>query len=74
MPEKMVRLVPTNEPCWRCGGDLDRVDPPLDGWEYHCQKCQHLTSPGSKLKAAMAGKPKESAGIVAAVKCEIRRV
>jgi hypothetical protein len=34
----------SQEPCWRCGTALWRLDPPApSGWQYYCAACQHLT-------------------------------
>jgi len=62
-----VRLIPTQEPCWRCGALLVQVDPPVDGWHYHCQVCQHLTSPSRVLIHAATKADREGIGFVAAV-------
>lgn len=66
-----MRMTRTDYLCWKCQHALWHLDQPLHGWSYHCQHCQHLTSPRLELEAAMAAKPAGSLGIVTAVPCEI---
>lgn len=66
-----TRMSLTGFPCWKCGGRLWRLDPPVYGWSYHCETCQHLTAPRHELDAAMASKSDDAVGIVAAVPCRI---
>jgi ribosomal protein S27AE len=66
-----TRLTPTNHPCWKCGGMLAALDPPVSGWRFHCGRCRHLTSPRADLGRALAERPEGSAGVVSAVACRI---
>ena len=67
----ITKMTATNFACWKCGNWLWKLNPAVHGWSYHCQTCQHLTSPQHELKKAMANKPDGSVGIVAAVPCQI---
>jgi uncharacterized Zn finger protein (UPF0148 family) len=71
VPELTTRMTPTDHACWRCGRPLNRLDPPIHGWSYHCPVCQHLTSPRGELEAALAGKGDGAVGVVSAVPCRI---
>jgi hypothetical protein len=66
-----VRLSQTRFACWKCGHPLWQIDPPIQGWRYHCQTCQHLTSPRHELEVALAARPEGTVGIVSAVSCRI---
>jgi hypothetical protein len=68
---RYVRLTRTAFACWKCGHLLCQLDPPVQGWRYHCQTCQHLTAPRQELEAALAARPEGAAGIVSAVPCRI---
>lgn len=71
MEQVTTRMTRTTDPCWRCGKPLYRLDPPVHGWGYHCQECQHLTQPREALMAALAGREEGAVGIVSAVSCRI---
>lgn len=71
MSEITTRMRQTTEPCWKCGSPLWHLNPPVQGWSYHCQTCQHLTSPRAELERQMANKTEGAVGIVSAVSCRI---
>lgn len=66
-----AKLKLTALPCWKCGGALYQVDPPLRGWEYYCDACGMLTATRSQLDQAMAKKDPEALGIVAGIPCKM---
>jgi len=55
----------SQEPCWKCGGLLVEIRPPIHDWRFYCRRCEMLTSPRAELDAAMATKPEDAIGIVA---------
>jgi hypothetical protein len=58
----------TQEPCWRCGTCLWRLEPPVDGtWRYYCSACQHLTVRRAEAERALRDKPPDAVGVVVAV-------
>ena len=58
----------SQEPCCRCGGNLLRLEPPVQGsWRYYCPACQHLTVPRPEAERAMREKPPDAIGVVVAV-------
>lgn len=72
MPANMpVKLTATRFACWKCGSALWKLEPEVDGWKYHCQKCQMLTSPSHEIAAARDALPPDAAGILAGIPCRI---
>ena len=53
-------------PCWKCGGLLVEIRPPIHDWRFYCRRCEHMTSPRAELEAAMDAKPVDAIGIVSA--------
>jgi hypothetical protein len=44
----------SQEPCWRCGTALWRLDPPAPGaWQYYCAACQFLTMTRAAAEQAL---------------------
>lgn len=72
MPNEIVTLTETEHDCWKCGDMLQKVKPPLDGWEFYCPTCCMVTSPKEVIAEAMRNKPKGSCGVVAAIPCKIK--
>ena len=60
------RVYESDEPCWRCGGALVELRPPLRGWRFYCPQCEHMTAPRAELDAAVAAKPADAIGVVSA--------
>lgn len=60
----------TQEPCWRCGTRLWRLDPPAPGaWKYYCPSCQHLTmtcAAAEQALDALAVQAPTAVGVIAA--------
>jgi hypothetical protein len=57
----------SQEPCWRCGTPLWRLDPPgPSGWRFYCPTCQHLTMPRAEADQALHTLPAGAVGIVVA--------
>lgn len=71
MENMQVRVSLTIHRCYKCGGKLHKIQPPLYGWSYHCQGCQHLTSTVPEIQKAMLDKPEKTIGVVCAVPCRI---
>jgi hypothetical protein len=69
-----VTMTKTARACWKCSAPLFRLEPKIDGWRFHCQACQHFTSPQTELQAALECRPHGSVGIVSAVPCHIDMV
>jgi hypothetical protein len=61
----------TKETCFKCSNYLMAIEPDRDGWQFYCPFCEHLTSRRADLIAALEGRPKGAAGIVAAVPCKM---
>jgi DNA-directed RNA polymerase subunit RPC12/RpoP len=71
VPELTTRMTPTEYGCWKCGNLLNRLTPPVHGWNYHCPVCQHLTLPRDELEAVLAAKNDGTIGVVSALPCRI---
>jgi hypothetical protein len=57
----------SQEPCWRCGTRLWRLDPPgPGGWRFYCPTCQHLTMTRAEADQALHTMPAGAVGVVAA--------
>jgi hypothetical protein len=57
----------SQEPCWRCGTRLWRLDPPgPGGWRFYCPTCQHLTMTRADAGQALHTLPAGAVGVVAA--------
>jgi hypothetical protein len=66
-----TKMHETTWPCWKCSAFLWHLDPPVYGWSWYCQRCQHLTSKREELERALAENPADAIGVVAAVPCRI---
>ena len=45
----------SQEPCWRCGTRLWRLDPlGPGGWRFYCPTCQHLTMTRAEANQALS--------------------
>jgi hypothetical protein len=57
----------SQEPCWRCGTRLWRLDPPgPGGWRFYCPPCQHLTMTRAEADQALHTLSAGAVGVVAA--------
>jgi hypothetical protein len=57
----------SQEPCWRCGTPLWRLDPPgPGGWRFCCSTCQHLTMTRAAADQALHTLPAGAVGVVVA--------
>lgn len=57
----------TEAKCWKCGGFLWRLEPPVQGWPLYCPDCKHLTDTMDTLATKLAQAPPHAIGIVSAV-------
>ena len=58
----------SKESCWRCGGSLWRLEPPVQGsWRYYCRTCQHLTVTRVEAERALCEMPPDAVGVVVSV-------
>ena len=63
----------SQESCWRCGGRLWRLEPPVQGsWRCYCPTCEHLTVPRPAADAALRTPPPGAVGVVIAVPYPLR--
>lgn len=57
-----------HESCWRCGTQLWRLEPAVQGhWRFYCPGCQQLTVTRAEAEAALQSLPDGAVGVVVAV-------
>ena len=58
----------SQEPCWRCGTALWRLDPPAPGgWTFYCPTCQHLTMTRAAAEQALRDLPGQSPSAIGVI-------
>jgi hypothetical protein len=58
----------SQEPCWRCGTALWRLDPPAPGaWKYYCPACEHLTMTRAAAEQALRDLPSQSPSAIGVI-------
>jgi hypothetical protein len=70
----MSTVYRSDEPCWRCGGPLVRLEPPLEGWPYYCPRCEQLTITAAQCDALWRSIGGGAIGAVVAVTRRLRVV
>jgi hypothetical protein len=57
----------SQERCWRCGGRLWRLEPPVQGdWCFYCPAGQHLTLTRAEADQALPALPAGAVGVLVA--------
>jgi hypothetical protein len=58
----------SQETCWKCGTDLYRLVPPVDGaWHYWCRACQMLTLTQQEAQQALDTLQERHPGAIGAI-------